>query len=118
MGLGMMTQPSGQQLIDSFFSALALMQLEQCQEQLEALTDLAKQDPAYGNWSIYLTGVLANERDRDWAEGESFQNSQASNPKSEPENQNLELWFWLLLVALILWPLEIAWRRWGRLRIQ
>lgn len=28
-----------------------------------------------------------------------------------------DLWPWLLLLALILWPLEIAWRRWGRLRI-
>jgi uncharacterized membrane protein len=30
----------------------------------------------------------------------------------------IELWPWLLLAALILWPVEIAWRRWGRLRIQ
>jgi uncharacterized membrane protein len=30
----------------------------------------------------------------------------------------LELWPGLLLAALCLWPLEIAWRRWGRLRIQ
>lgn len=30
----------------------------------------------------------------------------------------IELWPALLLAALILWPLEIAWRRWGRLRIQ
>jgi hypothetical protein len=30
----------------------------------------------------------------------------------------IELWPWLLLAALILWPFEIAWRRWGRLRIQ
>lgn len=30
----------------------------------------------------------------------------------------IELWPWLLLPALMLWPIEIAWRRWGRLRIQ
>jgi hypothetical protein len=29
-----------------------------------------------------------------------------------------ELWPWLLLAALLLWPVEIAWRRWSRLRIQ
>jgi hypothetical protein len=29
-----------------------------------------------------------------------------------------ELWPWLLLAALVLWPVEIAWRRWSRLRIQ
>jgi len=39
--------------------------------------------------------------------------SQISNLKSQ-----IELWPWLLLAALILWPIEIAWRRWGRLRIQ
>ncbi len=30
----------------------------------------------------------------------------------------IQLWPWLLQIALILWPIEIAWRRWGRLRIQ
>jgi Mg-chelatase subunit ChlD len=30
----------------------------------------------------------------------------------------IELWPWLLGLALILWPVEIAWRRWSRLRIQ
>lgn len=30
----------------------------------------------------------------------------------------LHLWPRLLLAALILWPIEIAWRRWARLRIQ
>lgn len=39
--------------------------------------------------------------------------SKIRNLKSE-----IELWPWLLLAALILWPIEIAWRRWGRLRIQ
>lgn len=36
-----------------------------------------------------------------------------AGPSSE-----IELWPWPLLAALILWPIEIAWRRWGRLRIQ
>lgn len=53
--------------------------------------------------------------------------TQSAEPGSFVENltskiQNLkseiELWPWLLLAALILWPVEIAWRRWGRLRIQ
>ncbi len=30
----------------------------------------------------------------------------------------LELWPWFLQIVLLLWPLEIAWRRWCRLRIQ
>lgn len=35
---------------------------------------------------------------------------------TEPTFQ--DLWPWPLLAALILWPVEIAWRRWRRLRIQ
>ena len=36
----------------------------------------------------------------------------------DPARRARELWPWLLLAALVLWPIEIAWRRWGRLRIQ
>jgi Mg-chelatase subunit ChlD len=37
---------------------------------------------------------------------------------TEAPVEPVELWPWLLGVALVLWPIEIAWRRWGRLRIQ
>jgi Mg-chelatase subunit ChlD len=30
----------------------------------------------------------------------------------------IELWWWPVVAALGLWPVEIAWRRWARLRIQ
>jgi uncharacterized membrane protein len=36
----------------------------------------------------------------------------------EVEAEPVALWPWLLGAALVLWPIEIAWRRWGRLRIQ
>lgn len=43
---------------------------------------------------------------------------QSSAPvEAEPEPPTL-LWRWFLLAALLLWPLEIGWRRWSRLRIQ
>lgn len=45
-------------------------------------------------------------------------NLSAASNQDGPLAQAVELWPWLLLVALILWPVEIAWRRWGRLRIQ
>ncbi len=38
--------------------------------------------------------------------------------QTPPSDAPVELWPWLLQLALILWPLEIAWRRWGRVRIQ
>jgi hypothetical protein len=47
----------------------------------------------------------------------------AAGPESQPDPAGTspgaqELWPWLLLAALALWPVEIAWRRWSRLRIQ
>jgi hypothetical protein len=43
-------------------------------------------------------------------------------PSQQADGQDpvlpIELWTPLLQIALILWPIEIAWRRWGRLRIQ
>ncbi len=37
---------------------------------------------------------------------------------SENSSAPLELWPWLLGIALLLWPIEIAWRRWGGLRMR
>jgi hypothetical protein len=47
----------------------------------------------------------------------------AAGPETSPggesgADEGQEWWPWLLQIALILWPLEIALRRWGRLRIQ
>jgi hypothetical protein len=50
--------------------------------------------------------------------GDSPPGSIAAQPAPEPVQPPTELWPWLLQIALILWPLEIAVRRWGRLRIQ
>ncbi len=50
--------------------------------------------------------------------GESLPGMQNSQSQIEDLKSKIELWPWLLLAALMLWPLEIAWRRWGRLRIQ
>jgi hypothetical protein len=44
--------------------------------------------------------------------------SQDCPTETNPIDAATELWPWFLQAALILWPLEIAWRRWGRLRIQ
>lgn len=40
------------------------------------------------------------------------------SPELEIEADPRQLWPWFLAAALLLWPLEIAWRRWGRLRIR
>jgi len=60
----------------------------------------------------------------DMSHGQTFTLGQALRLKSTHDNLPLNrpkpiaLWPYLLAVALLLWPLEIAWRRWARLRIQ
>jgi hypothetical protein len=56
--------------------------------------------------------------------GNIFSLGQSPNLSTPPvanepvESNPLEFWPYLLGVALLLWPAEIAWRRWSRLRIQ
>jgi Ca-activated chloride channel homolog len=51
------------------------------------------------------------------ANADSFLAATLAASSQNKTTQPLTLWPWLLLGALLLWPLEIAWRRWGRLRI-
>lgn len=66
----MPNQPDGRELIADFFAALELKNLNQCENALAQLRDLARQRPAYAPWCDYLQGILVNERDRDWAQAE------------------------------------------------
>ncbi len=54
--------------------------------------------------------------------GEIFGPGQTRGGGSSPEqftsSKVLQLWPWLLQAALALWPIEIAWRRWTRMRIR
>jgi uncharacterized membrane protein len=69
------------------------------------------------------TGQPLLERIASLTGGETFRLGQSLRSQITTPDQiqdlaePVELWPWLLLIALILWPLEIAWRRWGRLRI-
>jgi CHAT domain-containing protein/tetratricopeptide (TPR) repeat protein len=66
----MLNESSGEDLIEAFFAALELRDLDQCEAVLAQLQLLARQQPAYVPWCVYFGGILANERDRDWAEAE------------------------------------------------
>jgi CHAT domain-containing protein/tetratricopeptide (TPR) repeat protein len=66
----MRTKPSGQDLIDAFFGTLEGRKLDQCESLLEQLQSLSQEQPAFAPWCTYLEGILANERDRDWAKAE------------------------------------------------
>lgn len=97
--------------------------------------------PVEGTGEPLLQQVALVSGGRTFAPGEALQvadctlqaggcpESQTQEPAAQSFVENLqllisnlkdpiELWPWLLLAALILWPFEIAWRRWGRLRIQ
>jgi CHAT domain-containing protein/tetratricopeptide (TPR) repeat protein len=70
----MQSEPGGQDLIEAFFAALEKRNLNQCEAVLMQLTSLSRQKPVYAPWCTYLRGILANERDRDWAEAERIFN--------------------------------------------
>jgi CHAT domain-containing protein/tetratricopeptide (TPR) repeat protein len=66
----MASNTDGDQICDAFFAALERRDLEQCMVLVAHLRDLAQIYARYRSWYDYLMGVLANERDRDWAESE------------------------------------------------
>jgi len=66
----MSKEPNGRELIEAFFAALNLRDIDACAAALTRLQSLARRQPTYEPWCVYLHGVLLNERDRDWAEAE------------------------------------------------
>jgi len=59
-----------QELIETFFAALRLRDLERCEVVLAQLQSLSCEQPDYAPWCLYFSGILASERDHDWAEAE------------------------------------------------
>ncbi len=59
-----------QELIDRFFRAIELRQLEGCLELLTALLLQSQQNPPLQEWCYYLQGIMAFELQNDWAKAE------------------------------------------------
>ncbi|MCP4408261.1 MAG: tetratricopeptide repeat protein, partial [Gammaproteobacteria bacterium] len=59
-----------QQLIDNFFEALQLKKLNECQDILQTLNQLAQPESDCQLWHIYLTGIFTMEFHHDFAESE------------------------------------------------
>jgi len=59
-----------QGLIEAFFDALRLRDLERCRSLLRSLEALSRQQPSLKPTCTYMKGILAFEDDRDWAEAE------------------------------------------------
>jgi CHAT domain-containing protein/tetratricopeptide (TPR) repeat protein len=66
----MPNESDSQEIIEAFFDALRLRQLDQCQTLLRSLEVLSRQQPTLKPWRRYLKGILAFEVRRDWAEAE------------------------------------------------
>lgn len=75
---------SGNRLIRAFFVALQRRELERCAALLSRLERLSATRPLYRPWVDYLAGVLANERDHDWAAAER-QFQAVIGAEAEPE---------------------------------
>lgn len=74
--------------------------------------------PGPGSGAPLLQQIAAVTGGRVLALGELFAADSTVEAVQAPPSEPLELWPYLLLAALVLWPIEIALRRWGRLRIQ
>ena len=66
----MPSESNGQNLIEAFFAALELRNLDGCEAALTQLQSLSHRQPTYVPWCAYLDGILINERHRDWARAE------------------------------------------------
>jgi hypothetical protein len=73
---------------------------------------------APGSGESLLRQVAAGTGGGAFGLGELFAAEPSTQTGAQTPAEPRELWPWLLQIALILWPLEIALRRWGRLRIQ
>lgn len=88
--------------INAFFKALELRDFEQTDIILQKLYDLASQKNNYRIWATYLSGVLEQEKNNDWAKAETiFNRVLASQPPKEVE-------------ALVYLSKSIAYQRLGR----
>jgi tetratricopeptide (TPR) repeat protein len=65
-----MNESDGQELIEAFFAALNARNLAQCEAVLARLRALSRKQLVYEPWCAYFDGILANERDNDYAEAE------------------------------------------------
>lgn len=74
--------------------------------------------PTAGTGETLLREIAATTGGQPFRLGDvlDFQAAAIAPPVEQPDP--LELWPYLLAAAIALWPLEIAWRRWGRMRIQ
>ena len=68
-----MTQPNKlyDALIDAFYKALRQRQFEQIEKVIEQLRTRASSQLQYSLWAEYFSGILAEERDRNWAAAET-----------------------------------------------
>lgn len=62
----------GQSVISAFFQALEQRALADCESAIAQLQGLTEQQPIFGIWSQYFEGILANERDHNWARAEQI----------------------------------------------
>jgi len=74
--------------------------------------------PPDGTGQPLLEQIAVDTGGQTFSLGQSLRTEASADEESNELTEPVELWFWFLLVALLLWPLEIAWRRWAYLRIQ
>jgi len=82
----MQNDPIGHDLLMAFYAAVHSRQIVEAQQRLTDLEAYAAQRPWLQPWCLYLHGILANERDHDWGQGEHIfrQVLAATDPVTDP----------------------------------
>ena len=82
----MQNDPIGHDLLMAFYAAVHSRQITEAQQRLTDLEAYAEQRPWLQPWCLYLHGIMANERDHDWGQGEHIfrQVLAATDPVTDP----------------------------------
>lgn len=69
--------------IAAFYTALRIRAFDSATAAITHLATYGETQPLYAGWAIYLTGILADEQDRDWAKAEQlYQQVLATDPEA------------------------------------
>jgi CHAT domain-containing protein/tetratricopeptide (TPR) repeat protein len=69
--------------IAAFYTALRIRAFDRAVTAITQLATYGQTQPLYAGWAIYLTGILADEQERDWAKAEQlYQQVLATDPEA------------------------------------
>jgi CHAT domain-containing protein len=95
-------------LIEDFYRALRMRDFVTAQAAIPQMEAHLPTHPAYKDWAQYLTGILADERDRDWAKAEQIYRRLLNSPLAPVLQAHVQLSLGITLSRQARWAESIA----------